>query len=81
MLITSPLLVTVGLSLSIPLALFGQILLNSQTSSFVYWIGAILVLGAFLLISSRTQASKTVSIRVNEESPRGFGNEPRRHEN
>ena len=55
MLLTSPLVVTVGLSLSIPLALVGQMLLNAQSSSFPYWIGATLVFLAFLLVNQETK--------------------------
>lgn len=51
MLLTSPLVVTVGLSLTIPLSLFGQMVINSQTSSAMYWIGAIIVLLSFVFIN------------------------------
>ncbi|KAL8793935.1 MAG: hypothetical protein Q9195_003448 [Heterodermia aff. obscurata] len=58
MLLTSPLVVTVGLSLTIPLSLIGQIFLNSQTSSGIYWFGALVVLLSFIFINheSRDQA-------------------------
>ena len=51
MLLTSPLVVTVGLSLTIPLSLFGQMVINSQTSSAMYWVGAIIVLLSFVFIN------------------------------
>ena len=51
MLLTSPLLVTVGLSLTIPLSVVGEVIVNSQTSSVAYWIGAVLVLMSFLFIN------------------------------
>jgi hypothetical protein len=51
MLLTSPLVVTVGLSLTIPLSLIGQIILNSQTSSLLYWVGAVIVLCSFIFIN------------------------------
>ena len=51
MLLTSPLVVTVGLSLTIPLSLVGQIVLNSQQSTGTYWIGAAIVFMSFLFIN------------------------------
>ena len=51
MLFTSPLLVTVGLSLTIPLSLIGQMVLDQQYSSALYWIGACVVLLSFIFIN------------------------------
>ena len=51
MLLTSPLVVTVGLSLTIPLSLLGQIVVNSQTSSAMYWVGAVIVFLSFVFIN------------------------------
>lgn len=51
MLLTSPLITTVGLSLSIPLSLFGQMILNHQMSSVLYWVGASIVLLSFVFIN------------------------------
>ncbi|KAK8154490.1 hypothetical protein BKA80DRAFT_283968 [Phyllosticta citrichinensis] len=51
MLLTSPLIVTVGLSMTIPCSLIGQIFINGQTSNWVYWLGAIVVLGSFVFIN------------------------------
>ncbi|PUU76542.1 hypothetical protein B9Z19DRAFT_1066533 [Tuber borchii] len=51
MLLTTPLIVTVGLSLTIPLALLGQMLVLGVWSSGVYWIGAALVFVAFLFVN------------------------------
>ncbi|KAL8707187.1 MAG: hypothetical protein Q9220_007736 [cf. Caloplaca sp. 1 TL-2023] len=51
MLLTSPLIVTVGLSLTIPLSLVGQMILNSQESSAVYWLGAAIIFASFLFIN------------------------------
>lgn len=50
-LLTSPILVTVGLSLNIPLSLVGQMVLNSQKSTGLYWIGAIIVLLSFVIVN------------------------------
>jgi len=51
MLLTSPLVVTVGLSMTIPLSLIGQILLDGQYASIVYWMGACVVLLSFVFIN------------------------------
>ncbi|PBP21388.1 vacuolar membrane protein [Diplocarpon rosae] len=51
MLLTTPLVVTVGLSMTIPLSLIGQIILNTQYSSALYWIGAFIVILSFLFIN------------------------------
>lgn len=50
-LLTSPILVTVGLSLNIPLSLVGQMVLNEQTSTGLYWLGAVIVLLSFVAVN------------------------------
>ena len=47
-LMTSPLTVTLGLSLTIPLALIGDVLFKGLLTSKGYWLGAIMVVGGFL---------------------------------
>lgn len=51
MLLTSPLVTTVGLSLTIPLSLIGEMIEYSQTSGVLYWIGACVVLLSFVFIN------------------------------
>ena len=51
MLLTSPLVVTVGLSLTIPLSLIGQMIIDGMYSGFAYWIGASIVLASFVFIN------------------------------
>lgn len=51
MLLTSPLIVTVGLSLTIPLSLVGQMVLDAQYSSALYWVGAAVMLISFIFIN------------------------------
>lgn len=51
MLMTSPLIVTMGLSLSIPLALLGDFLFKGQLKGLFYWFGAIMVLGGFSIVN------------------------------
>lgn len=51
MLLTSPLVVTVGLSLTIPLSLVGQMVLDGQYASGTYWVGAGVVLLSFVFVN------------------------------
>jgi solute carrier family 35 protein F5 len=51
MLLTSPLIVTVGLSLTIPLSLIGQMVLDGQYSSWLYWVGAAIMFLSFIFIN------------------------------
>jgi solute carrier family 35, member F5 len=50
MVLTSPLLVTVGLSLTIPLSLVGEMVLQGHYEGWVYWLGAAIVVGSFLFV-------------------------------
>lgn len=54
MLLTTPLLVTVGLSLTIPLSLIGEMVQYAQYSSWLYWVGAAIVLVSFLFINQES---------------------------
>ncbi|RYN42456.1 hypothetical protein AA0112_g1417 [Alternaria arborescens] len=51
MLLTSPLIVTVGLSLTIPCSLVGQMVLDAQYASALYWVGAAIMVLSFLFIN------------------------------
>ncbi len=51
MVLTSPLVVTVGLSLTIPLSLVGELIVQGRSESVVYWIGAIIVVCSFLFVN------------------------------
>lgn len=55
MLLTTPLVVTVGLSLTIPLSLVGEIIQYGQYSSIMYWIGALVVFVSFAFINHETK--------------------------
>ena len=50
-LLTSPIVVTVGLSLTIPCSLIAQIVLNNQTAGPWYWLGACIVVLSFLFVN------------------------------
>ncbi|KAI9889386.1 MAG: hypothetical protein M1814_005555 [Vezdaea aestivalis] len=58
MLLTSPLVVTLGLSMTIPLSLIGQMILHSQFSSALYWVGALIVLMSFLFINHESSVEE-----------------------
>lgn len=47
----SPLVVTVGLSMTIPCSLIGQMVINGQNSHWAYWIGAVVVLASFIFVN------------------------------
>ena len=61
MLLTSPLVTTVGLSLTIPLSLIGQMIEYSQTSGILYWIGACVVLLSFIFINHENKHEDPLS--------------------
>ncbi|KAE8331651.1 hypothetical protein BDV39DRAFT_168288 [Aspergillus sergii] len=65
MLLTTPLVVTVGLSLTIPLSLVGQIFLQGVTSSALYWVGAAIVFLSFLVVNHESKE------KSNEETSAG----------
>jgi len=50
MVYTSPLVVTVGLSLTIPLSLVGEMIIQGRFESWVYWVGAMIVVGSFVFV-------------------------------
>lgn len=51
MLLTTPLIVTVGISLTIPLSLLGEIVINGLYAPFTYWLGAAFVFFSFVLVN------------------------------
>lgn len=55
MLLTTPLVVTVGLSLTIPLSLIGEMIRYAQYSSWIYWVGAGVVFTSFLFINHESK--------------------------
>ena len=70
MLLTTPLVVTVGLSLTIPLSLVGQIFLQSQYASPLYWVGATIVFLSFLVVNH--ESKEEVPIHTSGEVERLF---------
>ncbi|KAK0719796.1 hypothetical protein B0H67DRAFT_574222 [Lasiosphaeris hirsuta] len=55
MLLTTPLVVTVGISLTIPLSLIGEMIQYAQYSSWVYWVGAGIVFLSFVFVNHESQ--------------------------
>ncbi|EON69873.1 hypothetical protein W97_09137 [Coniosporium apollinis CBS 100218] len=74
MLLTSPLVVTVGLSMTIPLSLVGQMVLDAQYSSFVYWVGALVVVLSFIFINHE-ESHEEEGADVADDEADGFGEE------
>lgn len=66
MLLTSPLIVTVGLSLTIPLSLVGQMVLDKQYSSPLYWVGAAVMVVSFLFINHEDTKEEEVGMQGEE---------------
>ncbi|QLQ78318.1 hypothetical protein HG537_0A05650 [Torulaspora globosa] len=69
MLLTSPLTVTVGLSVTIPFAMFGDVIFKRKPMTLLYLIGAMLIVGAFFIINKSSE----------EESLEALIEEPDRH--
>lgn len=55
MLLTTPLVVTVGLSMTIPLSLIGEMIQYHQYAGFIYWVGAVIVLLSFVFINHESK--------------------------
>lgn len=79
MLLTTPLVVTVGLSLTIPLSLVGQIILQSQYASPLYWVGATIVFLSFLVVNheSKTQEEPASPAGAGQSSSGEYESVPR----
>jgi len=71
MLLTTPLVVTVGLSLTIPLSLIGEMIQYAQYSSWVYWVGAGIVFMSFLFINHESHEETPPSKQTSEDSEEG----------
>src|SRR5690242_14471531 len=67
MLLTSPLVVTVGLSLTIPLSLIGQMVLDAQYASVLYWIGAAIMVCSFLFINREESRDEAEGVLEGQE--------------
>lgn len=70
MLYTSPLVVTVGLSLTIPLSLVGQMVLSDEYASKLYWLGAAVVVLSFVFVNYEARGGKDSDADGGSESGR-----------
>lgn len=50
MVLTSPLVAAVALSLTIPFSLVGEVLIQGRSESWIYWLGAFIVVGSFVFV-------------------------------
>lgn len=57
--------------MTIPLSLIGQILLNSQTASWIYWLGACVVVLSFIFVNQEeTKEEETSKLQLSaQEAP------------
>jgi solute carrier family 35 protein F5 len=76
MLLTSPLIVTVGLSLTIPCSLVGQMVLDAQYASALYWVGAAIMVLSFLFINHEDRRDEAEGLQGADDAvtevQRGF---------
>ncbi|KAK5060065.1 hypothetical protein LTR84_009949 [Exophiala bonariae] len=63
MVLTSPLVVTVGLSLTIPLSLVGEMVLQGRYEGWIYWVGAGIVVGSFLFVDHEEREDENQEAR------------------
>lgn len=69
-LLTSPIVVTVGLSMTIPLSLVGQMVLHDQKASVLYWVGAVVVVLSFVFVNEeekREEEEEEEEERITDE--------------
>ncbi|KAF3930549.1 hypothetical protein ABW19_dt0202808 [Dactylella cylindrospora] len=62
MMYTTPVIVTVGLSLSIPIALFGDMIISGLKLTWTYWFGACLVFGAFFVVNNSVEDDELLDV-------------------
>lgn len=70
MVLTSPLVVTVGLSLTIPLSLVGEMVIQGRYEGWLYWLGAGIVVGSFVFVDREEREDEVVEERRIEEEQR-----------
>jgi solute carrier family 35 protein F5 len=68
MLLTSPLVVSVGLSLTIPLSLVGQMVLDAQYASWLYWVGAAVMVVSFVFINHEEKKEGEEGVGMGQET-------------
>jgi solute carrier family 35 protein F5 len=53
--------------MTIPLSLIGQIVLNDQKASALYWVGAVAVVLSFVFVSEEEKEEEEGTVPVDEE--------------
>jgi len=71
MVFTSPLVVTVGLSLTIPLSLVGEMIIQGRFESWIYWVGAMVVVGSFVFVEREEKHEEVEELGAEEEADFG----------
>ncbi|KAH7152133.1 hypothetical protein B0J13DRAFT_547692 [Dactylonectria estremocensis] len=71
LLLTTPLVVTVGLSLTIPLSLIGEIIQYHKYSGATYWVGAAVVFLSFLFVNRESHEVNDKKSDAGDEPGRG----------
>ena len=71
MVLTSPLVVTVGLSLTIPLSLVGEMIIQGRYENFWYWIGAAVVVGSFVFVDREERIDEADGVVEGREAGGG----------
>lgn len=61
--------------MTIPLSLVGQIIINHQIASFLYWVGATIVVVSFIFINYETRKETEQNQKLLQRSSEGI----RRH--
>ncbi|KAK3698722.1 hypothetical protein LTR37_016812 [Vermiconidia calcicola] len=69
-LLTSPIVVTVGLSMTIPLSLLGEVVIHSQTAGPIYWVGAVIVITSFVFINHEEKKDEQTQDVREHDTPR-----------
>ncbi|KAL9092783.1 MAG: hypothetical protein Q9159_000681 [Coniocarpon cinnabarinum] len=70
-LLTSPLVVTMGLALTIPLSLLGQVVLNGQYASWGIWVGAVVIVAGFVVVNWESEGDGVEKVRRSARPEQG----------
>ena len=73
MILTSPLVVTVGLSLTIPLSLVGELVIQGVVKGWGYWLGAAIVVAGFGVVEGEGKKEEVdIEVEVEGEEEAGI---------
>ena len=60
---------TLGLSLTIPLSLVGQMILQGRTEGWLHWLGALVVVGSFVFVEREEVKEEAEEVVQGVENP------------